>query len=49
MYEEDRPEAMHYERGFPLGFSATPPGTDKKRCVSCLPPFVIRLASGPSA
>ena len=30
MYEEDVPDAMHYERGFPLGFSATPPGTDKK-------------------
>ena len=29
MYEEDRPEAMHYERGFPLGFTAAPKDTKR--------------------
>ena len=26
MYEEDAPEITHYERGFPLGFTASPKG-----------------------
>lgn len=31
MYEEDAPEKVHLERGFPLGFAAVPPGSDRKR------------------
>jgi len=29
MFDEEAPENMHYERGFPLGFSARPGGADK--------------------
>lgn len=31
MYEEDAPEKVHLERGFPLGFAATPAAAAAKR------------------
>lgn len=31
MYEEEDPSRVHLERGFPIGFSAVPPGSDRKR------------------
>lgn len=31
MYEEGAPENVHLERGFPLGFQAVPPGSERKR------------------
>jgi transmembrane 9 superfamily protein 2/4 len=31
MFDDDDPSATHYERGFPLGFSATPPNSLEKK------------------